>query len=92
MLDELPRPNILLLQHLLCVLYHIQENADTNKMDAFNLSVCLGPTLLQLDDTPLDEQPEKMKKVAVSVSMCPPSRVGFLKLCGSECCKPHEVS
>lgn len=63
-LDELPRPNILLLQHLLCVLYHIQENADTNKMDAFNLSVCLGPTLLQLDDTPLDEQPEKMKKVA----------------------------
>uniref|UniRef100_A0A3Q1EQR0 T cell activation RhoGTPase activating protein n=3 Tax=Acanthochromis polyacanthus TaxID=80966 RepID=A0A3Q1EQR0_9TELE len=61
-LDYLPGPNKLLLQHLLCVLHHILENADINKMDAYNLAVCIGPTLLQLDDTPLDEQKEKMKK------------------------------
>uniref|UniRef100_A0A673BD68 Si:ch211-122h15.4 n=2 Tax=Sphaeramia orbicularis TaxID=375764 RepID=A0A673BD68_9TELE len=61
--DELPRPNKLLLQHLVCVLHHIQESADINKMDASNLALCIGPTLLQLNATPLDEQPEKMKKV-----------------------------
>lgn len=32
-------------------------------MDAHNLAVCIAPTLLQLDGTPLDEQKEKMKKV-----------------------------
>lgn len=62
-LDDLPGPNKLLLQHLICVLHHILENADINKMDAYNLAVCIGPTLLQLDDTRLDEQKEKMKKV-----------------------------
>nr|XP_046229422.1 T cell activation RhoGTPase activating protein b [Scatophagus argus] len=61
--DMLPGPNKLLLQHLLCVLYHILERADTNKMDAFNLAVCIAPTLLQLVDTPLDEQKEKIEKV-----------------------------
>lgn len=59
----LPRPNKLLLQHLVCVLHHILESADINKMDAYNLAVCIAPTLLQVDGTPLDEQKEKMKKV-----------------------------
>lgn len=61
-LDMLPGPNKLLLQHLVCVLHHILENADINKMDAYNLAVCIAPTLLQVDGTPLDEQKEKMKK------------------------------
>uniref|UniRef100_A0A1A7WRX9 T-cell activation RhoGTPase activating protein n=1 Tax=Iconisemion striatum TaxID=60296 RepID=A0A1A7WRX9_9TELE len=61
--DDLPGLNRLLLQHLICVLHHIQERSDTNKMDANNLAVCIGPTLLQLDDTPLDGQREKMQKV-----------------------------
>lgn len=61
--DKLPGANKLLLQHLVCVLHHILERADTNKMDAHNLAVCIAPTLLQLDGTPLDEQKEKMKKV-----------------------------
>ncbi|XP_069030064.1 T cell activation RhoGTPase activating protein b isoform X1 [Embiotoca jacksoni] len=61
--EDLPRPNKLLLQHLICVLHHILESADVNKMDAYNLAVCIGPTLLQLDITLLDEQKEKMKKV-----------------------------
>ncbi|XP_013889429.1 T cell activation RhoGTPase activating protein b isoform X2 [Austrofundulus limnaeus] len=61
--DDLPGPNKLLLQHLICVLHHIIESSDLNKMDACNMAVCIGPTLLQLDDTPLDGQREKMQKV-----------------------------
>ncbi|XP_075315463.1 T cell activation RhoGTPase activating protein b [Odontesthes bonariensis] len=62
-LDDLPGSNKLLLQYLICVLHHILESADINKMDAYNLAVCIGPTLLQLEDTPLDGQREKMQKV-----------------------------
>ncbi|XP_051908496.1 T cell activation RhoGTPase activating protein b [Hippocampus zosterae] len=61
--DKLPRPNKVLLQHLACVLYHILDNADDNKMDAYNLAVCIAPTLLQMEVTPLDDQKEMMKKV-----------------------------
>uniref|UniRef100_A0A665WIH1 Si:ch211-122h15.4 n=2 Tax=Echeneis naucrates TaxID=173247 RepID=A0A665WIH1_ECHNA len=61
--DMLPGHKKLLLQHLLCVLHHILKSADINKMDAHNLAVCIAPTLLQLDTTPLDEQKEKMEKV-----------------------------
>lgn len=62
-LDELPGANWVLLQHLLCVLHHILQSADTNKMDAYNLAVCIGPTLLQLDGVPLDEQKDRIEKV-----------------------------
>ncbi|KAI3363694.1 hypothetical protein L3Q82_001319 [Scortum barcoo] len=61
--DKLPWANKLLLQHLVCVLHHILANSDINKMDACNLAVCIAPTLLQLDGTPLDEQKEKIEKV-----------------------------
>uniref|UniRef100_A0A3Q0SAV6 T cell activation RhoGTPase activating protein b n=1 Tax=Amphilophus citrinellus TaxID=61819 RepID=A0A3Q0SAV6_AMPCI len=61
--DDLPGLNRLLLQHLICIFHHILESADINKMDAHNLAVCIGPTLLQLDDTPLEQQKEKMQKV-----------------------------
>ncbi|KAK2890046.1 hypothetical protein Q8A73_018346 [Channa argus] len=60
--DELPGHNKLLLQLLVCVFYHILGSTDINKMDAHNLAVCIGPTLLQMDVTP-DEQKEKMQKV-----------------------------
>lgn len=65
-IDDLPGPNKLLLQHLICVLHHVIESSDLNKMDACNMAVCIGPTLLQLDDTPLDGQREKMQKVRKS--------------------------
>ncbi|KAM6954549.1 T cell activation RhoGTPase activating protein b [Aplochiton taeniatus] len=61
--DMLPQSNMLLLQHLLYVLHHILESADVNKMDAYNLAVCIAPTLLQLDSSPLEEQKEKLDKV-----------------------------
>lgn len=79
--DDLPGLNKLLLQHLVCILHHILENADTNKMDAYNLAVCIAPTLLQLDVT-LDEQKEKMKKVERGVLHIHCLTFGALKLCG----------
>lgn len=62
-IDELPVANKVLLQHLVCVLHHILENADINKMDSYNLAVCIAPTLLQLNTTPLDEQKDRIEKV-----------------------------
>ncbi|KAK0136453.1 T-cell activation Rho GTPase-activating protein [Merluccius polli] len=62
-LGKLPMHNQLLLQQLLCVLHHILERSNTNKMDARNLAVCIAPTLLQLNTTPLEEQKGKLEKV-----------------------------
>lgn len=67
--DTLPGANKLLLQHLVCILHHILEKADINKMDACNLAVCIAPTLLQLDGIQLDEQKEKNEKVESLVMM-----------------------
>ncbi|KAK6297198.1 hypothetical protein J4Q44_G00317810 [Coregonus suidteri] len=56
---KLPGPNILLLRNILCVLHHITKSADTNKMDANNLALCIAPTLLQKDIMSLDVQTAK---------------------------------
>lgn len=92
-LDELPAANMVLLQHLLCVLHHILQSADTNKMDAHNLAVCIGPTLLQLDGAPLNEQKDRIEKVGhrFRYDCCSPAFVA-LKLCGRQRRKPQEVS
>nr|XP_008261960.1 T-cell activation Rho GTPase-activating protein [Oryctolagus cuniculus] len=44
--DKLPRPNFLLLRHLLLVLHLISKNSEVNKMDASNLAICIGPNVL----------------------------------------------
>ncbi|XP_059369166.1 rho GTPase-activating protein 20-like isoform X1 [Carassius carassius] len=54
MAEKLPKANSLLLQHLLCLFYHISQHSETNKMDAKNLAVCIAPTLLHRDSQPLD--------------------------------------
>ncbi|KAM8791928.1 T-cell activation Rho GTPase-activating protein [Rhynchonycteris naso] len=43
---QLPRPNLLLLKHLVSVLYLISKNCEVNKMDASNLAICIGPNML----------------------------------------------
>ncbi|CDQ82933.1 unnamed protein product [Oncorhynchus mykiss] len=42
----LPKENALLLCHVVAVLHGIQENAHDNQMNAFNLSVCIAPSML----------------------------------------------
>ncbi|NWT45975.1 TAGAP protein, partial [Chroicocephalus maculipennis] len=68
--DKLPRPNLVLLKHLLSLLHHISQNADTNRMDSSNLAICVGPNMLspETDNTlPLEVQKEMNDKVTVLV-------------------------
>ncbi|XP_060754694.1 rho GTPase-activating protein 20 [Neoarius graeffei] len=43
---SLPSENILLLKHILAVLYNIQLHAEDNQMNAFNLAICISPSML----------------------------------------------
>ncbi|KAF2351278.1 Rho GTPase-activating protein domain [Trinorchestia longiramus] len=44
--SRLPRANLLLLQHFLCILHHIARRSSQNMMPPSNLAVCVGPSLL----------------------------------------------
>ncbi|XP_038195788.1 T-cell activation Rho GTPase-activating protein [Arvicola amphibius] len=58
--DRLPRPNLLLLRHLVYVLHLISKNAEVNKMDSSNLAICIGPNMLALkNDQTLSFQAQK---------------------------------
>ncbi|KAK4823474.1 hypothetical protein QYF61_002521 [Mycteria americana] len=68
--DKLPRPNLALLKHLLSLLHHISQNAETNRMDSSNLAICVGPNMLspETDNAlPLEVQKEMNDKVTVLV-------------------------
>ena len=45
-LEGINRYNYELLKSFLCVLYHIADNAETNNMNAYNLAVCVAPSML----------------------------------------------
>ncbi|NWX46271.1 TAGAP protein, partial [Steatornis caripensis] len=68
--DKLPRPNLVLLKHLLSLLHHISQSAETSRMDSSNLAICVGPNMLspEMDNTlPLEVQKEMNDKVTVLV-------------------------
>ncbi|NWS61063.1 TAGAP protein, partial [Chunga burmeisteri] len=68
--DKLPRPNLVLLKHLLALLHHIGQNAETNRMDSSNLAICVGPNMLSPETgntLPLEVQKEMNDKVTVLV-------------------------
>uniref|UniRef100_A0A8P4KL85 Rho GTPase-activating protein 20 n=1 Tax=Dicentrarchus labrax TaxID=13489 RepID=A0A8P4KL85_DICLA len=46
LLHLLPNENLLLLRHVMAVLHCIQGNSHDNQMNAFNLSVCIAPSML----------------------------------------------
>ncbi|TSK17829.1 Rho GTPase-activating protein 20 [Bagarius yarrelli] len=46
LVKSLPSENILLLKHVLAVLYNIQLHAEDNQMNAFNLAICISPSML----------------------------------------------
>lgn len=45
-LDGINPYNYELLKCFLCVLHHIADNAETNNMNAYNLAVCVAPSML----------------------------------------------
>nr|XP_043903796.1 rho GTPase-activating protein 20-like isoform X2 [Solea senegalensis] len=65
MICRLPRENALLLRHLLALLHGIQGNAHENQMTAFNLSVCIAPSMLWPPGAPCspEVEGEETKKV-----------------------------
>ncbi|NXH35453.1 TAGAP protein, partial [Myiagra hebetior] len=68
--DKLPRPNLVLLKHLLSLLHHISQNAESSRMDSSNLAICIGPNLLSPGPDralPLEVQKEMNDKVTVLV-------------------------
>ncbi|XP_003933821.1 T-cell activation Rho GTPase-activating protein [Saimiri boliviensis] len=48
--DKLPRPNLLLLKHLVYVLHLISKNSEVTRMDSSNLAICIGPNMLTLEN------------------------------------------
>uniref|UniRef100_A0A7N8WRF9 Rho GTPase-activating protein 20 n=1 Tax=Mastacembelus armatus TaxID=205130 RepID=A0A7N8WRF9_9TELE len=64
LLHLLPSENLLLLRHVIAVLHCIQGNAHDNQMNAFNLSVCIAPSMLWAPATSTPEmEGEGTKKV-----------------------------
>ncbi|XP_007903796.2 rho GTPase-activating protein 20 isoform X1 [Callorhinchus milii] len=68
LLELLPRVNNLLLHHVFGVLHSIEQQAEENQMNAFNLAVCIAPSILW-PPTPCSPEieSESTKKVAVFV-------------------------
>lgn len=60
--SRLPRANLILLQHFLCILHHIARRSSQNMMPPSNLAVCVGPSLLWSDTTILTLSPEASKQ------------------------------
>ncbi|XP_066477711.1 rho GTPase-activating protein 20 [Tiliqua scincoides] len=46
LMEQLPRANVVLLRYLFGVLHSIEKQSDDNKMTAYNLAVCIAPSLL----------------------------------------------
>ncbi|XP_071955173.1 uncharacterized protein [Antedon mediterranea] len=44
--EQLPKENFELLRHFFCVLHFINENSSENSMTAYNLAICIAPSLL----------------------------------------------
>lgn len=70
LLRLLPAENLLLLRHVVAVLHCIQGNAHDNQMNAFNLSVCIAPSMLWAPSPSTPEQEgEGTKKVCELVRL-----------------------
>ncbi|XP_063807684.1 rho GTPase-activating protein 20 isoform X2 [Pseudophryne corroboree] len=68
LVEKLPQVNVTLLRYLFGVLHCIEQRSDTNQMTAFNLAVCIAPSLLWLPNPPSPEaEGEFTRKVSVLV-------------------------
>ncbi|XP_063286091.1 rho GTPase-activating protein 20 isoform X1 [Pelobates fuscus] len=68
LLEKLPRVNVMLLRYLFGVLHCIEQHSDTNQMTAFNLAVCIAPSLLWLPSpTSAEVESEFTRKVSTLV-------------------------
>lgn len=54
LLAKLPTHNCLLLRYVFCLLHYINKHSEVNRMDAYNLAICIGPNMLWPNKPPLD--------------------------------------
>ncbi|XP_066895007.1 rho GTPase-activating protein 20 isoform X6 [Kogia breviceps] len=66
LLDQLPRANVVLLRYLFGVLYNIEQHSSSNQMTAFNLAVCIAPSILW---PPTSSSPELENEFTKKVSL-----------------------
>ncbi|XP_072808430.1 rho GTPase-activating protein 20-like [Vicugna pacos] len=66
LLDQLPRANIILLKHLFGLLHKIEQHNSSNQMNAFNLAVCIAPSVLW---PPASSSPELESEFTKKVSL-----------------------
>ncbi|XP_005378111.1 PREDICTED: rho GTPase-activating protein 20 [Chinchilla lanigera] len=84
LLDQLPRANVILLRYLFGVLYNIEKNSSTNQMNAFNLAVCVTPSLIW---PPTPSSPELEHEFTKKVSL-------LIQFLIENCCRifGHEIT
>ncbi|XP_061296225.1 rho GTPase-activating protein 20 isoform X1 [Bos javanicus] len=66
LLDQLPRANVLLLRYLFGLLHNIEQHSSSNQMTAFNLAVCIAPSILW---PPTSSSPELENEFTKKVSL-----------------------
>nr|XP_014352128.1 PREDICTED: rho GTPase-activating protein 20-like isoform X2 [Latimeria chalumnae]XP_014352129.1 PREDICTED: rho GTPase-activating protein 20-like isoform X2 [Latimeria chalumnae] len=65
---QLPKANFVLLHHLFGVLHSIEKQSEDNQMNAFNLAVCIAPSMLWPPTPSSPEvESESTKKVSIFV-------------------------
>uniref|UniRef100_A0A8C0F6A0 Rho GTPase activating protein 20 n=1 Tax=Bubo bubo TaxID=30461 RepID=A0A8C0F6A0_BUBBB len=65
LIEQLPRANVVLLRYIFGVLHGIEMRSEENQMNAFNLAICIAPSLLwpPVSSTP-DIESEFAKKIS----------------------------
>ncbi|XP_037233737.1 rho GTPase-activating protein 20 isoform X2 [Falco biarmicus] len=65
LIEQLPRANVVLLRYIFGVLHGIERRSEENQMNAFNLAICIAPSLLwpPVSSTP-DIESEFTKKIS----------------------------
>ncbi|XP_012585406.1 PREDICTED: rho GTPase-activating protein 20 [Condylura cristata] len=66
LIDQLPRANVVLLRYLFGVLHNIEQHSSANQMTAFNLAVCIAPSILW---PPTSSSPELENEFTKKVSL-----------------------
>ncbi|XP_055290385.1 rho GTPase-activating protein 20-like [Moschus berezovskii] len=64
LLDQLPRANVVFLRYLFGMLHNIEQHSSTNQMTAYNLSVCIAPSILCLLNSGSSEIENRTKKIS----------------------------
>jgi len=79
LLENMEAPNLVLLQALVCVLWHIARASDTNKMSPKNLGVCIGQSLLHSGPSSAHRTPNANQQPEGNLSSSPSATSGELR-------------